>query len=118
MLRRLLPLVLLLLAAGCDGPLIPQEEPFIVGRITGITPERTHYRVEAVSGLGSEVSEAVVRVTADTDVLLPGAREGHRDLLEFDALVSVWITGPIQDSQPPQVTARTVLIHAPETVGD
>lgn len=106
----------LLAFAGCSDATAPPEPAFLQGRITRLADESRGYLVEGTPGPGHRVDRAYFRVTGRTTLLhRVGGRARVSDLV-VGRTVSLWITGVVLDSDPPQVTPR-VLVLEPEAAG-
>jgi hypothetical protein len=104
--------VALLAFAGCSDPTASSEPAFLEGRITRLADESRGYLVEGTPGPGHRVDRAYFRVTGRTTLLhRAGGRARVSDLV-VGRTVSLWITGVSLDSDPPQVTARALVLEA------
>lgn len=112
---RWLLLVATLGAAGCP-PRFPDRDPYIRGTVAGQEPG-WGWLVDARPDLTAQgvahAARAYVGVPRGARVLWrSGARARPADI-GLGAEVSVWITGPVLDVNPPVTTAATVVIERP-----
>ena len=104
--------VLALLAlAGCSDLTAPSEPAFLQGRITRLADASRGYLVEGTPAPGRTESRAYFRVTGSTTLLHRAGERARVSDLVVGQTVSLWITGVILDSDPPQVTARVVVLE-------
>lgn len=121
----LLTALLALPAAACSSrhdELVPtglpaefavrSDVPFVRGTIV----ERDEWagtlriRVRDRAGSDARVTEAVATVLPDAVLRWPDGRVAMRAELTVGRPVMVYITGPVLESQPPQVTANGILV--------
>ena len=105
--RSLLPLGALFLLAACKGTTIPDEAPYVAGPIERVLPDgRVH-----VAGEQGESCGAVVGIGPRTTIRTRAGVPANRSALVAGRRVSVWITGPVMESCPTQVSARYVVLE-------
>lgn len=104
----------LLTLGGCGGlataPGVPAEPAFIRGPITRVG-DSWGYLVEGTPGAGHREDRAYFTVGGAT-ILRRGGGQARAADLAVGRVVSLWITGPVRLSNPPQVDARVVVLEA------
>ena len=125
--RSLLLAALLVLPAACSSSsqdeLVPtglpaefavrSDVPFVRGAIVERDEGATgtlRIRVRDRAGSDARVREAVATVLPDATLRWPDGRVATRADLTVGRPVMVYITGPVLESDPPQVTANGILV--------
>ena len=106
-------------AANCgDNPTgveFPTDQPYMVGRITSVTPlsdRSVSVRVETNPAQASGSPKAVARVDDFAMVRLPGNADADFRALAVGQWVRLWFDGAVMESYPVQGVARAVAVDS------
>jgi hypothetical protein len=102
-----------LLAAACGASEIPEEPPFLRGRLTLVrrTAAGQRFLIEGTPGPGHREDRAYFWASAETRVLRRGGARATPDDLATGQTVSLWTEGVVDDTDPVQAGARVVVIE-------
>ena len=96
-------------STGSDAAALAKEPFFITGTITqaGLP---WGYRVKGEPGTGYQANEAYFKLVPNTVVRGADGTPGTAADLTVGRAISLWITGPVAESFPVQVTARLIVL--------
>ena len=95
--------------------MVRSDRPYMRGAIverTVLGTGQVRVMVRASPRVESGRDEAIVTVLPNAIIRWSSGRHGTLEQLQPGQLVTVWITGPELDSQPPQVTANGLILHS------
>ena len=96
-------------SAEPDAAALASEPFFLRGTITQ-AGQPWGYRIKGEPGTDYQVTEASFRVTAETSLRRADGSQATTADLVVGREITLWITGPIAESYPVQVSARRVLL--------
>ena len=96
-------------STGFDAAALAKEPFFITGTITQ-AGQPWGYRVKGEPGTSYQINEAYFKLVPNTTVRRADGTPGTAADLTVGRAISLWITGPIAESYPVQVTAQLIVL--------
>lgn len=96
-------------SAEPDAAALANEPFFLTGTITEVG-QPGGYRIRGEPGTSYRVNEAYFRVGAETELRRADGTPATTADLVIGREITLWITGPIAESYPVQVRAKTIVL--------
>lgn len=102
-----------LLVTACGASEIPEEPPFLRGRLTLVrrTTAGQRFLIEGTPRPGHREDRAYFWASTETRVLWRGGTRATPGDLATGQTVSLWTEGVVDDTDPVQTRARVVVIE-------